>query len=100
MQFSVCRTFFWITRRDQRENIIFEILETDFIEDFSIVENFTKEVRKFGCKIAIDDFGSGFSSMENILKDSPFKISFSFWCSNICLILLNRFSSFFESIIT
>lgn len=53
------------------ENIIFEILETDFIEDFSVVENFTREVRKFGCKIAIDDFGSGFSNMENILKLSP-----------------------------
>lgn len=53
------------------ENIIFEILETDFIEDFSIVESFTSEVRKYGCKIAIDDFGSGFSSMENILKLSP-----------------------------
>lgn len=53
------------------QNIIFEILETDFIEDFSIVEEFTKRVRAFGCKIAIDDFGSGFSSMENILKLNP-----------------------------
>jgi EAL domain-containing protein (putative c-di-GMP-specific phosphodiesterase class I) len=52
-------------------NIIFEILETDFIEDFSIVETFVNNVRKFGCKIAIDDFGSGYSSMENILKLKP-----------------------------
>jgi len=52
-------------------NIIFEILETDFIEDFSIVETFVNNVRIFGCKIAIDDFGSGFSSMENILKLNP-----------------------------
>ncbi|WP_419783050.1 EAL domain-containing protein [Malaciobacter marinus] len=52
-------------------NIIFEILETDFIEDFDIVVEFTKSVRMYGCKIAIDDFGSGFSSMENILKLKP-----------------------------
>ncbi|WP_419766421.1 MAG: EAL domain-containing protein [Arcobacter sp.] len=52
-------------------NIIFEILETDFIEDFSIVEAFVNKVRLFGCQIAIDDFGSGFSSMENILKLNP-----------------------------
>jgi len=53
------------------QNIIFEILESDFIEDFSIVENFAKYVRNFGCKIAIDDFGSGYSNMENILKLKP-----------------------------
>ena len=53
------------------QNIIFEILETDFIEDFTIVEDFTSHVRKKGCKIAIDDFGSGFSSMENILNLNP-----------------------------
>lgn len=51
--------------------IIFEILESDYIEDFTIVEDFVSQVRKFGCKIAIDDFGSGYSSMENILKIKP-----------------------------
>jgi len=53
------------------KKIIFEILESDFIEDFSIVEEFANRVRKLGCKIAIDDFGSGYSSMENILRLKP-----------------------------
>ena len=53
------------------KNIVFEILESDFIEDFSIVEEFAKVVRSYGCKIAIDDFGSGYSNMENILKLKP-----------------------------
>lgn len=53
------------------QNIIFEITETDCVKDFSIVEQFVCEIRKYGCKIAIDDFGSGFSSMENILKLKP-----------------------------
>ncbi len=60
-----------IKKHPKAKNIIFEILESDFIEDFSIVEEFTKYIRTFGCKIAIDDFGSGYSSMENILKLKP-----------------------------
>ena len=53
------------------KNIIFEILESDFIEDFNIVKDFASKIRSYGCKIAIDDFGSGYSSMENILKLKP-----------------------------
>ncbi len=53
------------------EKIVFEILESDFIEDFEIVKNFTEEVRRFGCRIAIDDFGSGYSNMQNILEIHP-----------------------------
>jgi EAL domain-containing protein (putative c-di-GMP-specific phosphodiesterase class I) len=51
--------------------IIFEIVETDFIKDFAIVERFAKRVRQHGCRLAIDDFGSGFSSMQNILSLKP-----------------------------
>lgn len=53
------------------KNVIFEITETDFVKDFSTVKQFVSEIRKYGCKIAIDDFGSGFSSLENILKLKP-----------------------------
>lgn len=60
-----------IENSKRAENIIFEILESDFIEDFTIVKDFATRVRSFGCKIAIDDFGSGYSSMENILKLKP-----------------------------
>jgi len=53
------------------KNIIFEILETDFIEDFEIIIDFAKTVRSYGCKIAIDDFGSGYSNIENIITLKP-----------------------------
>lgn len=53
------------------KNITFEIVETDCIKDFSIVKNFISSIKKLGSKIAIDDFGSGFSSMENIFKLNP-----------------------------
>jgi EAL domain-containing protein (putative c-di-GMP-specific phosphodiesterase class I) len=52
-------------------NIVFEITETDCVKDFSIIKKFVFDVRKYGCQIAIDDFGSGFSSLENILKLKP-----------------------------
>jgi len=51
--------------------IIFEILETDIITDFEIVLSFIEHIKSFGCQIAIDDFGSGYSNMENILNLKP-----------------------------
>ena len=51
--------------------IIFELLETDLIEDFELVISFITKIKKFGCQVAIDDFGSGYSNMENILKLKP-----------------------------
>lgn len=56
---------------DTPERIIFEILETDVISDFDVVLSFIKEIREYGCKIAIDDYGAGYSSMENVLKLQP-----------------------------
>lgn len=53
------------------ERIIFEILETESIIDFDVVLSFILDVREKGCKIAIDDFGSGYSNIENILKFKP-----------------------------
>ena len=53
------------------ERIIFEVLEMDVIEDYEVVSRFLDEMRSYGCKVAIDDFGSGYSSMENILRLKP-----------------------------
>jgi len=55
----------------QPERIIFEILESDFIEDFNIVSAFVNKTRTYGCHVAIDDFGSGYSNIENILELKP-----------------------------
>ncbi|WP_456391842.1 EAL domain-containing protein [Nitratifractor sp.] len=53
------------------ERITFEILEGDFIEDFGIITEFITKIRQYGCKIAIDDFGAGYSNMKNILELRP-----------------------------
>ncbi len=50
------------------ERITFEILESEDIDDYSVVEAFILLVKKYGCKVAIDDFGSGYSNFTNILR--------------------------------
>lgn len=48
--------------------IIFEILESEGIENFDEVASFIARMKHVGAKIAIDDFGTGYSNFENILK--------------------------------
>jgi len=45
-----------------------EILESEKIANFNIVNDFISEVKKYNVKIAIDDFGTGFSNYEYILN--------------------------------
>ena len=48
--------------------ITFEILESEEIENYQEVRNFTKRIKEIGSKIAVDDFGTGYSNFEHILK--------------------------------
>lgn len=48
--------------------IIFEILESEGIENYEEVSLFISEMKRLGCRIAIDDFGSGYSNFEHLLK--------------------------------
>jgi diguanylate cyclase (GGDEF)-like protein len=50
------------------KRVIFELLESDAIEDFKKVERFISEVKRYGAKIAIDDFGSGYSNFGYLTK--------------------------------
>ena len=54
-----------------KERIVFEILESDHITDYSILEDFIHKYRNQGIKIAIDDFGTGYSNFAHILKIRP-----------------------------
>ena len=48
--------------------ITFEILETNEILNYTKVSNFIKKIKAFNCSVAIDDFGSGYSNFEQLLK--------------------------------
>jgi len=48
--------------------VIFEIIESDGIENFDQVIEFIDRVKAYGCKIAIDDFGTGYSNFEYLMK--------------------------------
>lgn len=50
------------------EGITFEIVETEEIKNYDIVEEFILLVKKYGAKVSIDDFGSGYSNFTNIIK--------------------------------
>lgn len=56
-----------IRRTDTGNRIVFEILESEGIENYKEVSQFIQKMQKEGVKIAIDDFGSGYSNFENIL---------------------------------
>lgn len=47
---------------DFASNIEFEILESEEISDFNLVDTFIDNVSRYGCKVGIDDFGSGYSN--------------------------------------
>ncbi len=49
-------------------NVIIELLETQEISDFDALNQFINEVKVYGAKIAIDDFGSGYSNFNYILN--------------------------------
>lgn len=48
--------------------VIIELLETEEINNFEILNNFITRVKKYKARIAIDDFGSGYSNFSYILN--------------------------------
>ncbi len=52
------------------EKIVFEITETAAIANYSQTREMIMNIRQLGCRFALDDFGSGFSSF-NYIKEFP-----------------------------
>jgi len=48
--------------------LILEIVESEGIENFEDIISFINKVKRFGCKVAIDDFGSGYSNFSYLAK--------------------------------
>ncbi len=57
--------------RDIAPRMVFELLEDESVKDFSMVKKFISDVKSYGVKIAIDDFGAGYSNYERLLEYEP-----------------------------
>jgi diguanylate cyclase (GGDEF)-like protein len=53
---------------DASDRVTFEIVESEAIVDFAKVSKFINEVKRHGAKIAIDDFGDGYSNFSYLIK--------------------------------
>lgn len=48
--------------------LVFELLESENVGSYTQVKKFFSELQALGCKVAIDDFGSGYANFEHIAK--------------------------------
>ncbi len=53
------------------ENVIIEFVETEEINTLDVLHEFIEIVRSIGVKIAIDDFGSGYSTFSTVVALKP-----------------------------
>jgi EAL domain-containing protein (putative c-di-GMP-specific phosphodiesterase class I) len=54
--------------RDVAQRIIVELTETAALQDFEENARFISNLREIGCRVAIDDFGAGYTSFRNLQK--------------------------------
>ena len=65
--------FFALLKRDKREasRVILELVEDENITEFKTIVDFIEKVKSLGVRIAIDDFGVGYSTFERVLDYKP-----------------------------
>lgn len=49
-------------------NYVFEIVESEEVSDYEYIKNFAERIHELGSKVAIDDFGSGYSNLIHLLR--------------------------------
>lgn len=52
----------------QPENFVFELVESEEVKDYQFIKQFADSIHEHGAKIAIDDFGSGFSNLMHVIQ--------------------------------
>lgn len=55
----------------EAHRIVFELLEDESVKNFELISQFICDIKKLGAKIAIDDFGSGYSNFVRLLEYQP-----------------------------
>lgn len=54
--------------RKLASHLVFELLETENMQNYEQVKSFVSLLKDAGCKIAIDDFGTGYSNFSNLVQ--------------------------------
>ena len=72
-QESTIKEFFELLERYKTEahRVTVEIIEDDDADDLALIKEFIRYIKLKGVKIAIDDFGKGFSNFSRILSYEP-----------------------------
>jgi len=71
---SAFRSFFYRMLERHKEHasrLVIELLEDQNIKKFKLIRHFIHNVKKYGVRIAIDDFGSGYSNFERLIDYQP-----------------------------
>lgn len=50
------------------QNYIFEVVESEDVNSYDALTHFSNQIHAYGGKIALDDFGSGFSNLIRVLR--------------------------------
>jgi len=61
----------YIVKNSLAHRLIFEIVESDIIDDIAVADSFLKRFKVLGVRVAIDDFGSGYSNFAYIFNINP-----------------------------
>jgi diguanylate cyclase (GGDEF)-like protein len=66
----MCRNYVYdsLHKFPNPRRVTFEILESEEVSDFELLNEFIRTVHSLDAKIAIDDFGSGYSNFHYLLK--------------------------------
>lgn len=60
--------FKYLNKTAHPENFIFELVESEEVTDYQYIKEFADRIHEKNAKIAIDDFGSGFSNLMHIIR--------------------------------
>lgn len=60
--------FKYLNKAAHPENFIFELVESEEVTDYQYIKEFADRIHEKNAKIAIDDFGSGFSNLMHIIR--------------------------------
>lgn len=66
---NICKIFIDSLKSCKHPNNLYvEILESESIDNYDTIMPFIKEIKSLGCKLSIDDFGSGYSNYYRMLE--------------------------------